>query len=290
MRWSSILTIVCTAAALVLSFLLYFAGDSRSFLQNTEIITLNTSRLGYAGAGDSSWLDSLIGDADNDLINAATTEIASLLNIADFYSVHVRNYCQGEYEPNATAAAVSGAHVSKNTTYCSPSQAWFHFNITEIVQDALPGQISLGDIRWPDSINNAQTEIRAASIAAAILYILAIVFTGLAFLGGIFGFLTAGRLSACSNLLIDLVAFLCIAGASIIATIIMVKAVDELNKYGNDIGISATRGTQFLAMTWAATGLMIIALFVSLVQLCVGRRDNRGGYITQRREKRAVAK
>lgn len=298
MRWSSIITLLCSVAALVLSFLLLFAGGSRSFLQNTDVLTLNMSRLGYVGDvfnttdGDGSLLDSLINNAQesaNELINNATTEIASQLNISDFYSVHVMNYCEGMFEPNGTAAVV-GSDVTKNTTYCSSRNALFHFNVTQVVNDALPGQISLSDINWPAAINDAQNAIRAASIAAVILYILAIVFTGLAFFGAIFGFFTSGRLSACCNLVIDFLAFLCIGGASGVATAVMVKAVDALNQYGNDIGVSATRGNRFLAMTWAATGAMLIALIVSLVQLCVGRRDGHGSYITQMKEKRTMAK
>lgn len=285
MRWSSIITLLCSAAALVLSFLLLFAGNTRSFLQNTDVLTLNTSRLGYTNSGS---VDNLITSAEGSLsglINSVTSSIASELNISDFYSVHIMNYCEGSYEPNGTAAAL-GEHVTKDTTYCSPTKALFHFNVTEVVNQALPSPLSVSDINWPQAINDAQNAIRAASIAASILYILAVVFTGLAFIGAIFGFFTSGRLSACCNVLIDFLAFLCIGGASGVTTAIIVKAVNALNQYENDLGVSATRGNRFLAMTWAATGVMLIALVVSFVQLCVGRRDGRGRYIN---EKRTVA-
>ena len=45
-------------------------------------------------------------------------------------------------------------------------------------------------------------------------------------------------------------AFLTIGIASAVATAVIVKAVDALNKYGKDIGISATKGTTFLGLTW----------------------------------------
>lgn len=294
MRWSSLVTLLCSAAALVLTFLVLFAGSSRSFLQNTEVLTLNMSRLGHTGdllqtlENDSGGLlNSIISSADNaadSVLDQIATDIASALNIPDFYDVHIMNYCQGEYEPNATLA-VYGEHVSKNTTFCSPTQAGFHFNLTEIVEKALPDQISLGDINWPSAINDAEKLVRSASLAAFILYVCAIVFIFLALVGAVFGFFTSGRLSACCNLLIDFIAFLCIGAASGVATAIIVEAVKELNKYGNDLGISATRGTRFLAMTWAATGVMLIALIISFVQLCVGRRDHGGKYISSRREK-----
>lgn len=299
MRWSSILTLLCSAGAFILSFLLLFAGGTRSFLQNTDVLTLNMSRLGYVGDvfnttdGDGGFLDGLINDAQdaaNDLINDATTEIASQLNISDFYSVHIMNFCEGMFEPNGTVAAVNDSNVSKNTTHCSSRNALFHFNVTEVVNDALPDQITLSDISWPEAINDAQDTIRTASIAAVVLYILAIAFTGLAFFGAIFGFFTSGRLSACFNVILDLLAFIAIGAASALATVIMVKAVDALNNYGDDIGISATRGDRFLGMTWAATALMLIALVVSFVQLCVGRRDGKGRYISHMKGRHTVEK
>ncbi|KAK5941974.1 hypothetical protein PMZ80_005925 [Knufia obscura] len=291
MRWSSILTLLCSAAALILSFLCLFAGSKRSFLQNGDLLTLNMSRLGYLGDtfnttdGDGGFLDNLINDAQedvNDLINDATTEIASQLNISDFYSVHLMNYCEGMFEPNGTAAA-NGSDVSKNTTYCSPRNSAFHFNVTEIVQSALPDEISLGDIQWPEEVTDAQNLIRTASIATEVLYIIGIVFTGLALLGAIFGFFTEGRLSACCNVIVDLIALIALIAASAVATVVIVKAVNALNKYGNDIGVSATKGDRFLGMTWAATGLMLIATIVSIAQLIKGKKN--GGYISEMRQK-----
>jgi len=291
MRWSSVITLLCSAGALILSFLCLFAGSSQSFLQNGDLLTLNMSRLGYGSTfdttdGDGSYLDTLINNAEsdvNDLINDVATDIVSQLNISDFYSVHLLDYCQGMYEPNGTVAAADGSDVSKNITYCSPHNSAFHFNVTDIVQNALPSSISLGDIDWPADVTEAQNLIRTASIATESLYIVAIVFTFLAFLGAIFVFFAAGRLSACCNIVIDLIALLALIGASAVATVIIVKAVDALNKYGNDIGISATKGKLFLGMTWAAVALMLIATIVSIVQLIVGRKNR--GYISEMRQK-----
>lgn len=292
MRWSSVLTILCTAAALTLSFLCLFAGHTRSFLQDGELITLNMSRLGYVGNvfntsdGNGGFLGNLINSAEgslNSLINDGTSEIASQLNISDFYSVHVMNYCQGMFEPNGTAA-VNGTHVSKNTTYCSPDDTMTSFNLTQVVEDALPHKVSLSDIHWPKEITDAENAIHITSIATVILYAVAIGFAGLAFFGAIFGLFTTGRLSACLNVLVDLLGFLAIAAASAVATVVIIKAVDAVNKYGNEIGISATKGNMFLGMTWAATGLMLIATLISIAQLMAGPKNGR--YITQMREKR----
>ncbi|KAK6369035.1 hypothetical protein LTR64_007195 [Lithohypha guttulata] len=293
MRLSGVLTLTCCIAALILSFLCLFAGSRRSVLQNGDLLTLNTSRLGYLGEsfntsdGDGGLLDSLLNNAQgelNDLINDATTDIASALNISDYYSVHLMNYCEGMYEPNGTVAAENGTEVDKNTTYCSPRNALFHFNVTDIVASVLPDEIDLSDLNWPDAITDAQNTIRTASIATVVLYIIGIVFTGLALFGALFSIFTDGRLSACLNILLDFIAFLALTTGSVLATVVIVKAVNAFNNYGEDIGISATKGKVFLGMTWAAAGLMFVATVVSIVQLVIGRKSS-GGYISHTREK-----
>ncbi|KAI7296941.1 hypothetical protein KC352_g6 [Hortaea werneckii] len=39
---------------------------------------------------------------------------------------------------------------------------------------------------------------------------------------------------------------------------ILVKASEVINKYGNDIGVSANKGSKFLVLTWVATGVMLV--------------------------------
>ncbi|KAJ9658502.1 hypothetical protein H2198_003654 [Neophaeococcomyces mojaviensis] len=296
MRWSSILTLLCVIASLILTFLCLFAGSSSNFLQNGDLLTLNMSRLGHnvnifnTTDGDGGFFDNLVNGVQediNDLVDDVTSDIAASLNISDFYSVHIMNYCEGVFKPNASLAAENGTHVSKNTTYCSPRNAMFHFNVTQIVQDALPSKINLTSIDWPQTITDAQDAVRTASIATEILYIIAIALTGLAFFAAIAGFFTNGRMSACCNVVIDTLAFIALVAASAVATTVILKVVDALNKYGQDLGIHANRGNLFLGMTWAATGLMFVATIISFIQVCVGRRN--GGYITSMKEKRQGA-
>jgi hypothetical protein len=52
----------------------------------------------------------------------------------------------------------------------------------------------------------------------------------------------------------------------------MVIAADKINQFTDEVGISATKGGKFLAMTWSATAVMLLASLVSIVQCCVGRR------------------
>ncbi|KAK4947902.1 hypothetical protein LTR10_013410 [Elasticomyces elasticus] len=176
------------------------------------------------------------------------------------------DYCEGTYEPNATVK-----HASENITLCSNRTLGFHFQPTKFVQDHLPSGITLDDIHWPQEVEDAERDIKVASIAMIVLYVIGISFAGIAILTALWGIFTDGRLSAFVNFLIDLLAFLSIGIASAIATAIIVKAVDAANKYGNDIGIAAYKGAKFLGMTWGATAVMLLACVMSIAQCCVGR-------------------
>jgi len=63
---------------------------------------------------------------------------------------------------------------------------------------------------------------------------------------------------------------LCLAIASVLVTVVMVKGTHAIDKYGNDIGISGSKGNRFLALTWAATGCMVLAGLVCQIPLCFG--------------------
>ncbi|KEF61250.1 uncharacterized protein A1O9_02815 [Exophiala aquamarina CBS 119918] len=278
MRLTAVLTLACAIATLVLSLLSLLAGSSRSFLQDSDMMTLNISRIGHTSLfnttdGDGGFFDDLVNDLQediNDLINDASSDIAEALNLPDFLSVHVMDFCQGTYSPNSTVR-----NPSMNTTECSNRTTLFHFRPTKIVEDALPDGITLEDIHWPSEIQDAERAIRIASNAMVVCYIIGIVFAGLAIFTAIWAIFSSGRLSALINFVIDMLAFLSLGIASAIATAIIVKATNAINKYGDDIGIAAYRGGRFLGMTWAATALMLLASVVSIVQCCGGRRKER---------------
>jgi hypothetical protein len=69
--------------------------------------------------------------------------------------------------------------------------------------------------------------------------------------------------------------FLSLGIASAIATAIMVKATNAINKYGEPIGVSATRGTEFLGMAWGATAAMLVASIVAVAQVFASHRERK---------------
>ena len=74
---------------------------------------------------------------------------------------------------------------------------------------------------------------------------------------------------------ISQLAFLSLGIAAALVTSVMVKATNSINKYGNDIGVSATKGTNFLGMAWGAVAAMLVAMIVAIMQLVAGRSEKR---------------
>lgn len=281
MRLSSLFSLACAIAALVLSLLCLFAGSSKSFLQDADLLTLNISRFGHTSLfntsdGSGGLFSSLVNDLEgdlNNLVNNATSDIAQALNLPDFFNVHMMDYCEGSYTPNATAK-----HAHENITECSNRTVGFHFNVDKVISARLPDGITLQDLHWPDEIEDAEKTLRVASIVLTVFEIIGICFAALAAVTSILGVFFDGRLSGCLKLLVDLSAFFALAIASSISTAVILKAVHAVNKYGHDIGIAAYKGTRFLGMTWGATAVMLLASIFSIAQCCGGRkRDKRYG-------------
>jgi hypothetical protein len=181
--------------------------------------------------------------------------------------------------PNAT---VSKKAIHKNVTSCSNRTAMYSFNPRQTLQMELDksghGNINLTDLHWPDQVDKGLKALRVASQAMFVLYCIAIAFAGIAAITALLSIFFTGRLSAFINVLVDLLAFLAIGIASAIATAIAVKAADVINKYGNDIGISAQKGGKFMTLTWVATGVMFLASLVWCFDCIAGRREKTGRY------------
>jgi len=277
MRLSAIFPLLCALAAFILSLLCLFAGSTRSFLQNGELLTLNTSRLGHTDVfktsnGNSGFFSSLVNSLEGDinsLLNDVSSDVARALGIHDFYTAHIMDYCDGYYEPNTTVTKQE--HPSENVTHCSNRTALFHFDPTAIIESELAPGINLTDIHWPSEIEDATKSVELASKVMFIFYCIGIGFAGLAVIGAVWGVLANGRISASVNFTLDMFAFFTLALASIISTVVIVKAVNAINKYGADIGIAAYKGSTFLGMTWAATALMLLASIVWIAEFCRGR-------------------
>ena len=291
MRLSALVPTLCCAAALILSFLCLFAGHKAGFMEDYHLVTLNTSMIGENIINETRSTDT--GSSITDLINGirnygssaindAIGEVTQKIGIEDFYSAHMLNYCEGQYTPaEAANASIKESDISKNVTECSKNRAMYKFDPTAIIQEALNKtgvDVTLADLNWPEDIERGIKTLNALMGAMFVLYCIAIALIFVAFLAAAAAILLSGRLSACVNFLVSILAFLAIGLASALVTAVMVKATNIINDKGSEIGLEANRGNKFLALTWAATGLMFVVVLSWVAEFCIGRRHNKTVY------------
>jgi len=226
-----------------------------------------------------SFFHNLTANIEND-IDHDLNSLARDLGVHDFYSAHILDFCEGYYTPTSVAnATIPMKSIHQNVTFCSNRTAFFQFDPRYTLQRELNASghsnINLTALHWPDSIDKGLQALYEAQKAAFILYCIGIGLIGITTLLAIASIFLEGRLSAFVNILVTMLAFLAIAIASALTTGIAVKAANLINKYGNPVGISATKGSRFMILTWVATGLVFINILVWCFACVVGRGGNR---------------
>lgn len=297
---------------IVLSSLCLFAGHTEDFLEDYDIIRLNTSKIGQDvipwdeldlgnivdnlkrdvgddirdkwddlkdGAGDK--LDELQDDAKdkaNDLTNDVIEQVADRLGISDWYSIHVMSACHGSWEPNATDPS-----PSLNITNCQDTTPNNPLNLTEMLDKELAvGDlgINLADINWPPEIQEKIDLINDLLLAIFIVYVVGMGFCGLAVLGCIGSLILASsRLLVLFNFVLSGLGALALTIGSIVVTIVGTKGISELNKVAKEVSVHASRGKNFLIISWVAAACMIAAAIFWTTRFCVlcvqKRRDKK---------------
>ena len=158
--------------------------------------TFNTSE------SSSSILSGIEKSIKGDL-NKLVGDIAKDLDIKDFYSAHVLDYCEGYYTPQAVPNLTTT--ISKNTTHCSNETSMFHFDPANIIQNELKPGVNLTDLKWPTAIEDAIRSIELASKVMFVVYCMGASAVGFALLGAILSIFVNGRLSAIVNAMISMV-------------------------------------------------------------------------------------
>jgi hypothetical protein len=164
-------------------------------LGHTSLFNSSDNNGGLLGTLEGS-IENIIQGAVNDI----TVDIARAVNLHDFYTAHILDFCEGYYKPNA-----SDTHASKNVTNCSNHTALFHFNPQEIIQHELKSGVSLSDIKWPNQIEDAVKALEVAGKTMFVCYCIGIALAGLAVIGAFVGLLLSGRLSALLNFVLCIV-------------------------------------------------------------------------------------
>ncbi|KAM7188455.1 Actin cortical patch SUR7/pH-response regulator PalI [Naviculisporaceae sp. PSN 640] len=291
--------ILASLASFILVLLALLAGSKPGHMEDYDILTFNTSALGKnllsnmlddddeptptQPAEDDSICDDLpsflgkpcgsvtsaaaslqseIIDKIDDINNEIADRLADRLGIHEFYSLHVLTICDGEFEPNATAP-----EAGKNVTSCKNGLDG-GYNISSTLDKELtagPFHITLRDLGMSDKLQGVIDDLNTVTKAIAILFIVTTALVGLSLLTSLLAiFLIPGRrenAARITNLVISTLAALLLLVTSILVTVATSKAVEKVNDMGEDIGLSARRGTKYLAITWAATGVFLLFAF-----------------------------
>jgi hypothetical protein len=130
----------------------------------------------------------------------------------------------------------------------------------------------LEELHWPTAVDSGIHTLRLAQKAAFLLYCISAGLIILAILFSFVSFFVHGRLLAFIDILLWTLAFFATLLASAITTAVAVKASSVVNKHGKEIGVAASRGGRFMALTWVAVGLCGVNVFVWVFECLRGRR------------------
>jgi len=211
------------------------------------------------------------------VIGDVADKLAAELGVHQWYSLHLMDLCEGQYKPNATAKG-----ASKNVTKCSNQTAMYHFDITNQISNELEVgklHINITDLDWPSQIQDGIDALNIAMDATFVLYAIGIAAAGIAIITTVVAlFLHGSRLVSFGNWGLASLSFLAFMVASIIITIVQNKFTHLLNKYGNELGLFAYRGTKYLIITWVATAVMFLAAAAWVAEFCIGRKNRKREY------------
>jgi len=150
---------------------------------------LNTSELGHNFINSLSSSDSLpfgglssihnttvVSDVES-ISNSIDKNVSGKLGIRQWYSLHLLNYCEGFYSPNALTPH------SYNVTLCSNRTMMYHFDFTGIIGNELnrgKSGLTLKKIQWPSTIQDGLSVLNRTIDTTFILYMIGLFATGLA--------------------------------------------------------------------------------------------------------------
>lgn len=186
--------------------------------------------------------------------------------------------CEGEFSPNATAKDAkpnvvkcttlfkTGRYKASIPSATSPARqaniTQAQYNITALVDHELsvgPLNLNLADLGFTKDLQHEFSKISTLFRALAIVYILAVFFTGLSLLASIAAFFRPGQAAAMANLAVAVLAALLLQVGGVATTVGVWPAARMIQELGGDIGLQASAGRRFLIMAWVAFALMAVA-------------------------------
>lgn len=215
------------------------------------------TRLATAGSSTSA------STTVNDILSSINVT-ASDIGLADYYTVTLWTYCG----------------TLGSTTTCSKPQFNWAANATNLTALTDLAQKTAGSsITVPKEVTQALKTFSVSMEWAEILYIIAAVATVIELIVGLFAL--CSRAGSCFTSCVSGISTTVIVAASILSTVMSSIVIGIINKEGNKYGITAHLETSFLAVTWLAAALSIVAGMFWFISICccsgsTGRRQPRG--------------
>jgi len=178
--------------------------------------------------------------------NAAATDIIQIVNNAyedvikdfdldDWYSLHIMATCDGEYIYNK-----NGSNITVGADVAPPTNGSTHKLVDSCPSHSILDPMSL----------------------LKIFYWVGIALTALALILGVVAAVTSGPVLAMVTMIVTIFAFCFVGLASAATHGIAVGAAKLVNYIGEEMGIAGYSGSRFLALTWAATWLLVINMVI----------------------------
>ncbi|KAH7303035.1 actin cortical patch SUR7/pH-response regulator pali, partial [Stachybotrys elegans] len=279
--------LILSTTSAILCALCLSSGHSKGFLEDFAIVRLNTSTIGHSlldfvsshnndeNAGNTSNNDNnplhSIGDAWGDveqgasnafdgLSNRVTDKAVDLLDIPEWYSLHVMTICEGLYGPDAGLNVTQCSDLTSNNRLDLVDSLHHYLSLSPIQID-----MDITDIGWLEDVQDAINLVNGVLQGLFALYVLTIILIVLSIVTNIIVSLAWTSLLMAVNLIGFTLTTLSSVVLSIIVTVALTRAVNALNDIGGNIGIRGERGSKFLALTWLASSFMICATSFVLV-------------------------
>lgn len=233
-------------------------------------------------------------------------KLADLLGIHEWYSIHLIDLCYGNFTPKTTAPNATMAVTNCTTPFdyskCPFCLACLHgiltcitavINVTKMLDHDLsvgPFTLNLADLGIVQDIQSGINTISKFAEVPVVIYFFAVAFIGMSMLGSIAAvflisrtqhdsdslnsynrrkFEISTKLVIMANLGLASSAVLALLIANMIMTIAGKKVVEEVAEHASQYGLNAYRGTKFLATTWAAFALMVLAAIWWVIEFIV---------------------
>lgn len=278
-------------------------GVSAASAAATEAASAVSSAVSAAQSG----LEHLVDEAKQELEKIEDNladELYAKLGIQQFYSVHLTDLCYGNFTPNATAPGAGWG-----VTNCTQPLNWTQTpDLMGMLNHSLsvgPFQLDLADIGLVqdvvDTIDSAMHTLTSCIEAILAMYIIACLFIGASMVLSVWAVFAltwttepgvhktvSGRtknIALYSNLATAYFGTGFLLIGNLVTTIGGKYVVEKVREHGEEFGLYAYRGSKFLAISWAAFALVLIAAMLWTFQwaTCFLERRAREKRSTQQR-------